>query len=105
MDLNTKFCSLYCILIKWFSYVFFSFPETKLLDDIDLSTNEALQTFKKSLIAKIRSVDRLEKRPFYLNFVEDLTRELCQNRKYELPIFVFFSLDLYTGYGDTTVQA
>lgn len=85
--------SVPCIWMKCFSYDFFSIPETKLLDDIDLSTNEALQTFKKSLIAKIRSVDRLEKRPFYLNFVEDLTRELCQNRKYEMQS-VFFSLSL-----------
>ncbi|KAK4318199.1 hypothetical protein Pmani_010776 [Petrolisthes manimaculis] len=52
--------------------------EIKLLD-IDLSTEEALQTFKKSLIAKIRSSDRLERKPFYLNFVEDLIRDLCIN--------------------------
>ena len=53
-----------------------------MLDEIDLSERDGLDSFRKALIAKIRSTDRLEKRPFFVNFVEEISRDLCQNREY-----------------------
>ncbi|XP_071513205.1 eukaryotic translation initiation factor 3 subunit J [Panulirus ornatus] len=57
--------------------------DTKLLDDIDLSSSSGLNSFRKSLISKIRSVDKLEKRPCFVTFVEDVCRDLCQNLESE----------------------
>ncbi|XP_068219473.1 eukaryotic translation initiation factor 3 subunit J isoform X2 [Palaemon carinicauda] len=57
--------------------------ENKVLDEIDLSDRDGLQSFRKALIAKIRSTDRLEKRPFFISFVEDLSRDLCENLELE----------------------
>ncbi|XP_064095120.1 eukaryotic translation initiation factor 3 subunit J-like [Macrobrachium nipponense] len=57
--------------------------ENKVLDEIDLSDRDGLQSFRKALVNKIRSTDRLEKRPFFVNFVEDLSRDLCENLEME----------------------
>merc|ERR1711915_148176 len=57
--------------------------ENKVLDEIDLSDRDGLQSFRKALVAKIRSTDRLEKRPFFVNFVEELSRDLCENLELE----------------------
>lgn len=53
------------------------------LDSYSLTTSESLKDFRTALIAKIRSVDRLEKRVIYLPFVEELCRDLCQNLEVE----------------------
>ncbi|KAK7058683.1 Eukaryotic translation initiation factor 3 subunit J [Halocaridina rubra] len=53
--------------------------EDKLLDDIDLSDRDGLEAFRQAIVSKIRNTDRLEKRPFFVSFVEDLSRDLCQN--------------------------
>lgn len=60
-----------------------------MLDDIDLSSSSGLDSFRKALISKIRSVDKLEKRPYFVTFVEDICRDLCQNRKYDNQNGVF----------------
>lgn len=57
--------------------------DDKLLDEIDLSDRNGLESFRRALVSKIRSSDRLEKRPFFVNFVEDLSRDLCQNLELE----------------------
>ncbi|XP_045603805.1 eukaryotic translation initiation factor 3 subunit J isoform X2 [Procambarus clarkii] len=56
---------------------------SKLLDNIDLSSNDGLTLFRKALISKIRTSERLEKRPFFITFVEDVCRDLCQNLETE----------------------
>ncbi|XP_076050309.1 eukaryotic translation initiation factor 3 subunit j isoform X4 [Oratosquilla oratoria] len=53
------------------------------LDSYSLTTSESLKDFRTALIAKIRSVDRLEKRAIYLPFVEELIRDLCLNLEVE----------------------
>ncbi|KAG7173322.1 Eukaryotic translation initiation factor 3 subunit J-like [Homarus americanus] len=53
--------------------------DNKMLDDIDLSTSSGLESFRKALTSKIRISERLEKRPFFVTFVEDICRDLCQN--------------------------
>jgi len=53
--------------------------ENKALDTLDLNDASSLESFRKSLITKIRSVDRLEKKPYFITFVEDLSRDLCFN--------------------------
>jgi len=53
--------------------------ESKALDAFDLNDASSLESFRKSLITKIRSVDRLEKKPYFITFVEDLSRDLCFN--------------------------
>ncbi|XP_045135249.1 eukaryotic translation initiation factor 3 subunit J-like [Portunus trituberculatus] len=53
--------------------------DCRLLEGVDLSTAEGLSSLRRSLVAKIRETDRLEKRPAYIAFLEDLVRDLCQN--------------------------
>jgi len=53
--------------------------EIEALDAFDLKDSSSIESFRKSLISKIRSVDRLEKKAYYVSFVEDLTRDLCIN--------------------------
>ncbi|XP_042213903.1 eukaryotic translation initiation factor 3 subunit J-like isoform X2 [Homarus americanus] len=57
--------------------------DNKMLDDIDLSTSSGLESFRKALTSKIRISERLEKRPFFVTFVEDICRDLCQNLEVE----------------------
>merc|ERR1712168_1231125 len=38
-----------------------------------------MDSFRQALVNKIRSVDRLEKKPYFVSFVEDLTRDFCIN--------------------------
>ncbi|KAK8754382.1 hypothetical protein OTU49_015913 [Cherax quadricarinatus] len=57
--------------------------DNKLLDNIDLSSSDGLTSFRKALIFKIRSTERLEKRPIFVTFVEDVCRDLCQNLEME----------------------
>ncbi|XP_042889497.1 eukaryotic translation initiation factor 3 subunit J-like [Penaeus japonicus] len=57
--------------------------EEVLLDGLDISTTKGLESFRKAIVSKIRSTDRLEKRPFYVSFLEDLSRELCMNIEME----------------------
>ncbi|XP_063847039.1 eukaryotic translation initiation factor 3 subunit J-like [Scylla paramamosain] len=53
--------------------------DTRILEGVDLRTTEGLTSLRHALVAKIRETDRLEKKPAYITFVEDLVRDLCQN--------------------------
>jgi len=53
--------------------------ENKALDAFDLKDSRSMDSFRQALVNKIRSVDRLEKKPYFVSFVEDLTRDFCIN--------------------------
>jgi len=53
--------------------------ENKALDAFELKDSRDMDSFRQALVKKIRSVDRLEKKPYFVSFVEDLTRDLCLN--------------------------
>merc|ERR1712179_851859 len=53
--------------------------ENKALDAFELKDSRDMNSFRQALVKKIRSVDRLERKPYFVSFVEDLTRDLCLN--------------------------
>jgi len=53
--------------------------ENKALDAFELKDSRDMDSFRQALVKKIRSVDRLERKPYFVSFVEDLTRDLCLN--------------------------
>lgn len=55
--------------------------DPRLLDVVDLNTTEGLSLLRRVVVSKVRATDRLEKRPAFVTFVEDLTRDLCHNRE------------------------
>ncbi|CAL4064391.1 unnamed protein product [Meganyctiphanes norvegica] len=57
--------------------------EDKALDAFELTDSSSLESFRIALVSKIRSVDRLEKKPYFVTFVEDITRDFCLNLESE----------------------
>ncbi|XP_050739396.1 eukaryotic translation initiation factor 3 subunit J-like isoform X2 [Eriocheir sinensis] len=53
--------------------------DPRLLEVVDLNTTEGLSLLRRVVVSKVRATDRLEKRPAFVTFVEDITRDLCQN--------------------------
>merc|ERR1711915_371891 len=49
------------------------------LDTIALKNSENLEKFRQKIVSKIREEERLEKRTFFISFIEDLVKDLCQN--------------------------
>ncbi|KAB7497298.1 Eukaryotic translation initiation factor 3 subunit J [Armadillidium nasatum] len=57
--------------------------EPESLDAFDLSSSSGLSEFRIAFTKKIKTIDRLEKRPFYVTFVEDVCRDLCEKLETE----------------------
>ena len=54
-------------------------PEINSLKEADLSSEAGLQALGSAVVRKIRSTDRLEKRPYYVPFLESFCKDLCAN--------------------------
>ena len=61
------------------------------LDAIDLSTSENLENFRHAILEKIRKTDDLQKKTFYVTFIEDLLKELLENGKFITLIWKIIS--------------
>lgn len=56
-----------------------STPQIQSLQDADISTAEGLEALGSAMVSKIRSTDRLEKKAFYVPFLETFCKDLCFN--------------------------
>ena len=56
-------------------------PEISSLKEADLSSEEGLEALGGAVVRKIRDTDRLEKKPYYVTFLETFCKDLCSNRE------------------------
>jgi len=68
-------------LILISALVFSTDDEVDNLADVDISTKSGIESLGNAVIKKIRSTERLEKKPFYAPFLESFCKDLCLNCK------------------------
>ena len=75
------------------------------LDTIALKNSENLEKFRQKIVSKIRDEERLEKRTFFVSFIEDLVKDLCQNGEFSVSTFFCQLFDSFLWYKSIIISS